>query len=170
MKIYSNVEDPGKKKKSSTEPKVKKGSGKSQTTVELTLSRGTEKRKYTPASVETGHKAYGKVGSGGKVKSMLDRARSAGVDVAHDTDGKPYRAGHTTVTKSPDKVSATVDLRPHIPQRQKGQMELQAKKKVSAKPAGKKKPGKLKPMAATYGVNTPKGGGTLYKNRVKAQR
>jgi hypothetical protein len=168
MKIISNVGDdtPGKSKKKS-KTNVTKGTGKSQTTVELKIQPGSEKRKYTPSSAETGHPAYGKGGgTGSKLKPMLDKARAAGADVAHDKDGKPFRAGTTTVTKTPAKSTTVVNLRPHIPKPVQGELEKRKAASVQKKVV-KSKPAKLKARAMTYGTDSPKkGGGTLYKRKV----
>lgn len=87
---------------SMTDPEKKQGT--------LHFKKGKTKRSYTPASAETGHPAYGPVGSGRKVESMLSKARGAGQDIAYDADKKPYRAGYTKETKEPDQHSYEIPV------------------------------------------------------------
>jgi len=174
MKIYSNVTEddtPGKsKKKKSSSTNVEKGKGKSQSEVELGFERGKSKSTYKPASAETGHPAYGKPGAGSKVRSLLDKARSAKVDIAHDDEGKPYRAGYTTAEKEPDKFTVKLNVKPSIPDRINPPSGNKTPIATKSAAVVKKKPGKLKAMAMTYGTDSPsKGGGTMYKKKVSAR-
>lgn len=115
MKVRTNVGDP-------TNPPKKKNNGS--LSVEMTHQRGTEKSTYTPATAETGHPEYGKTGSGSKVKIMLDKARERKEDIAYDKEGKPYRAGVTTVDKTPAKIGIKINHTPSIPSRVKSKEEL----------------------------------------------
>jgi len=156
MKTYSNKTGPGQPKKSG---------------VSLSFKRGAETKTYTPSRALTGDKRYGKENAENKDADFIEDARAKKQDIAYK-DGKPYRAGVTTVKKDADKVDVQIPVnKPEI-------------KKVTPKPAAvvenKKTPapekkstgksgGRLKPMAMTYGTDSPtKGGGTMYKNKVRA--
>lgn len=154
MKTYSNVTDPGKKKKGAS------SSGYP------TYTPPKEKKEYTPTRALTGDKRYGKENSAGKDADFIEKARAKKQDIAYDKDKKPYRAGVTTVTKEPGKFTAAKVAIP-TPTRMSIKSNVVAKKKPEVKATGHKT-GKLKPMAMTYGTDSPKGGGTKYKNKVKS--
>lgn len=153
MKIRSNKIDPPKKKK---------------TEAELTFKRGSEERTYTPARTLTGDKRYGKENTKNKDAKFIEDARSKKQDIAYK-NGKPYRAGYTETKKNPDQVKVKMNVTPDI---KKVEMKKVTTKKPETKPVSGKKigksSGKLKPMAMTYGTDSPKSGGTKYKNKVKA--
>lgn len=130
----------------------------------LTHTRGKVKKTYTPTSVETGSEAYGKSGKGTKVAKLLSDARSKKQDIAYDDEGKPYRAGVTTETSEPPRLSVQID-KPKIPTR-KESIRITVPKKPEAV-AAKKKPAKLKPMGMTYGTSGTNKGGTKYIKRVR---
>lgn len=159
MKVYSNVTDPGKKKK-------KNGSSYPEYTP------GKETKTYTSSRALTGDPRYGKENPKGKDAPFIEKAREKKQDIAYDKSGKTYRAGVTTVTKEPGKFTAakiaidkpTIKLSKSVTKPTKP--TVTAKKEV--KSTGSKK-GKLKPMSMTYGTDSPKkGGGTSYKNKVKS--
>ena len=79
----------------------------------LELKRGKETRKYSPIRELTGDPRYGKESPSNKDPDFVERARAAKVDVVRK-DGKPYRAGVTTVTKEPDKVSSKIEVSSQI--------------------------------------------------------
>lgn len=147
MKTYSNkVIDPKKKKSSVT----------------MTVTPGKEKSEYKSTRVLSGHPEYGKEKASNKDAKFIEDARKKKEDVVYK-DGKPYRAGTTTTTKEKDKVA--IDVKVEHP---KFKM-VPAKEKGSFKEPGASKTKKLKPMAMTYGTDSPtKGGGTKYKNKVKS--
>jgi len=153
MKTYSNKAiDPPKKKV--------------QSNVTLGFQKGSEKKEYTPTRVLSGHPEYGKESSSNKDAKFIEDARAKKEDIAYK-DGKPYRAGTTTVTKTPDKFTTNVTVdKPNFKPVSKPAME--EKKKPEANNTGKKM-AKLKPMAMTYGTDSPtKGGGTMYKKKVRS--
>ena len=153
---------PGKKKGTATTvyrkegPAPKKPQG---STVTTTIAGGKESSTYTPARAHTGDTRYGKENPGKADPKFVEDARRNKQDVAFDNEGKPYRAGFTTKTSTPPKMNVSVqigdqDLRPLVPHQ--AQM-----------PKAGKGGGKLKAMAMTYGTDSPSGGGTKYKNKVK---
>ena len=154
MKVYSNVTDPGKKKKSDGYP---------------TYTPGKETKTYTSSRALTGDKRYGKEDPKNKDAAFIEEARKKKQDIAYK-DGKPYRAGTTTVTKEEGRFTS-----PKIPIQKPGRVPLPTVKKEVVKKevkATKKSAGKLKPMAMTYGTSkVSKGketGGNKYKNKVRA--
>lgn len=155
MKTYSNKIDPPKKKKGAT------GSS-----VELTFSRGKETKDYQSARAHTGDKRYGNENPKNKDAKFIEDARAKKKDIAYDSEGKSYRAGYTKTTKEPDKVGINIK-KPDL----SGVKIVESKKiepKKEVKKSGKSG-GKLKARAMTYGTDDPKkGGGTKYKNKVKA--
>lgn len=160
MKIRSNKIDPPKKKKESS------------SSVELSIKPGKEKSTYTPARALTGDTRYGKEDASKKDAKFIEEARAKKQDIAYK-DGKPYRAGTTTTTKEKDQVSITIkNDRPkikNVPLTSSKPAEKKVEKK-QVKSSGKSS-GKLKPMAMTYGTDHPtKGGGTMYKKKVRAIR
>jgi hypothetical protein len=81
--------------------------------VKLGFERGKETRTYTPARALTGDKRYGKESPEKEDPKFIEDARSAKQDIAYK-DGKPYRAGFTSVTKEPDKFTTKIDVHPKI--------------------------------------------------------
>jgi hypothetical protein len=108
MKVSTNGPDP-KKKKAKTVTTYKVEPGKT-TTVEPTFKRGKETKTYDKARTFTGLKDYGKENPNNKDAEFIEEARRKKQDIAYDKEGKPYRAGHTTVTKAADKFSADVKV------------------------------------------------------------
>lgn len=154
MKVSSNKTiDPPKKKKSS---------------VQLGFKKGKETKEYTPARVLSGHKEYGKEDATKKDAAFIEEARAKKQDIVHK-DGKPYRAGHTKVTKEPD--THTIDVEIEHP-KFKLAPAAKVEKKVEKKDTGSgKSGGRLKPMNMTFGTDDPKrGGGTKYKKKVRSIR
>jgi len=80
--------------------------------VHLSHEIGKTKKSYTPADVRTGDARYGKEG-GGSAPEFVKKAQAAKQDIVHH-QGKPYRAGHTQESKSPDKVSVKIRMKPEI--------------------------------------------------------
>lgn len=154
MKTYSNKAiDPTDKKK----PK---------SNVTYNLERGKEKKEYKAERTLSGHPEYGKENASNKDAKFIEDARAKKEDIAYK-DGKPYRAGTTTVTKTPDKFSMDVKVdKPNF--KPVSKPAVPEKKKEEGGNTGKKM-GKLKPMAMTYGTDSPtKGGGTMYKKKVRS--
>jgi len=159
MKVTTNIGNPPEKKKTKTVYRKEGPAPKSgnKTTVSTSITAGKEKSTYTPARAMTGDKRYGKESSSNPDPGFVQDARKNKQDIAFDKGGKPYRAGTTMTTSTPPRMNVDVkigdqDLRPVV------------RKEVEVKE--KKKPGKLKAMAMTYGTDSPTGGGTKYKNRV----
>lgn len=144
-----------------TDPGKKKNNGSKYPT----YTEGKETKTYTPTRALTGDKRYGKENPKNADAPFIEKARSKKQDIAYDKSGKPYRAGVTTTTKEPGKFTAAkIGIeKPKI--NTKKPAATAPKKEVKAT---KKKTGKLKPMAMTYGTDSPKrGGGTSYKNKVR---
>lgn len=140
--------------------------------VSLAFKRGEEKKEYTPTRALTGDKRYGKENAANKDAKFIEEAREKKQDIAYK-GGKPYRAGVTTTSKQPDKVNVNIPVKkPNIaPVASKvaDKKPVDTKPAPTKKPSSAKSPGKLKPMAMTYGTDSPsKGGGTMYKNKVRA--
>lgn len=108
MAHYSSMTDPNPKKKSG---------------VTLHFKKGKTRHGYKSASVETGHPEYGKVGTGRKIEPMLNKARAAKVEVVRDSEGKPYRAGHSMEHKEADTHTTKLHHTPSIPKRAKSSYE-----------------------------------------------
>lgn len=74
---------------------------------ELKITPGKTTKTYTPARELTGHKEYGKENAKNKDAAFIEEARKKKQDIAYDKDQKPYRAGVTTETSTPPKLSIT---------------------------------------------------------------
>lgn len=113
-KVAKNT-DP-KKKYRIVMTKVGKAPDKSKDGVELGFKRGAETTEYKAERTFTGNPAYGKESPKNKDASFIEEARAKKQDIAYDNEGKPYRAGQTTVIKKPDqfttKIKVTPDIRP----------------------------------------------------------
>ena len=132
----------------------------------MTLTPGKEKTEYKEARVHSGHPEYGKENPNNKDAKFIEDARKKKQDIAYDKDNKPYKAGTTTTTKEKDKVAINVDV-VHRPLKMVPAQE--AAKTSEAKKTGSSKMKRLKPMAMTYGTDSPtKGGGTMYKRKVRS--
>jgi hypothetical protein len=81
--------------------------------VKLGFERGKETRTYTPARTLTGDTRYGKENADSQDPEFVEDARKAKQDIAYK-DGKPYRAGYTSVSKEPDKFTTKIDVHPKI--------------------------------------------------------
>ena len=111
MASYSTIDPPDKKSK-----------------VKLHFQRGKTKRIFKSADVRTGDPSYGPESKTKDTPEFVKKAQKAGADVA-EHNGKPYRAGYTTITKEPDKHSVTIDHTPSIPKRAPSGVEMSARKK-----------------------------------------
>lgn len=154
--------------------KAKKGPGDggSGSGVSLAFKRGEETKTYTPSRALTGDKRYGKENPANKDAKFIEDARANKQDISYK-DGKPYRAGTTTTSKSPDRVDVKIPVKkPEFKPTSNTPAKTPAKKNPEVKPIKKSSGssgGRLKPMAMTYGTDSPtKGGGTMYKNKVRA--
>jgi len=110
--VSTNVAKPKKKKKSNASTTADVGTvrplkvetvGKH----ELTFERGKTTKHYESKRVHTGHAAYGKENPNNKDAAFIEEARKKKQDIAYDKDKKPYVAGETTTTKTPDKIGIT---------------------------------------------------------------
>jgi hypothetical protein len=107
--VSTNLAKPKKKKKSATadvgtvRPFKVEQVGKH----ELTFERGKTTKSYEAKRVHTGHPAYGKEDPSKKDAAFIEEARKKKQEIAYDKEGKPYRAGVTTETKTPDKIGIT---------------------------------------------------------------
>lgn len=123
--VSTNVGKP-KKKKNTAAPAaggVRPFKVEPQGKTELTFERGKTTKTYTPKREFTGHKAYGKDNPSKPDPKFVEEARAKKKDIAYDKEGKPYRAGETTESKTPDKVSivtpklkiskVTTNVKPH---------------------------------------------------------
>ena|SRR6478672_733983 len=162
MKVRANVDGPGKSKVMVTAKKVGPAPKEKSGGTEMKLTPGKETKSYTPARTFSGHPAYGKDNPSKKDPEFIEKARSEKKDIAYDKAGKPYRAGYTETKKEPDQVSAKIKVVPDI-----RPVKLQTKVIVRHKEG--QKSGKLKPMGMTYGTDSPNGGGTKYKMKVRAK-
>lgn len=106
--------DPSKvaKMKTMIVSKNKPGSNAGASSVELHHERGKTTKTYTPADIRTGDERYGKEGSG-DTPDFIKRGQAAKQDIVHHND-KPYRAGYTQESKTPDKVKIKVRSIPDI--------------------------------------------------------
>lgn len=164
--VRTNVAKPPKKK--NTKPAPQSGPPKATvekgTTPEFKIERGTTS--YKPKDVRTGHPEYGKESATNPTPQFVKRAQQARVESVlgkGKPEGEPgltYAAGVRTTT--PDKFSMTsAPPRLHF---------TTPKPELKAKTSIRVKPGKLKPMDATYGTDSPsKGGGSRYVKRVRAK-
>lgn len=158
MKSSTNVSKPPKKKKkivgytSTRSPGEVVQKGKP-AEVKMTVEREKVKKTYTPTKVETGHPAYGKPGGGTdkEMNRLIKDAQAKKRDVtAHSSKGLNYKAGTTTVERTPTKLSTTMKVTPEI-----------RKVKFTQKPiyekGAAKKPAKLKARDVTLGGENKKG-------------
>jgi hypothetical protein len=164
MKIYSNVTDPGKKKKITKTTVKKVGSApKKESGVEMTFERGKTTREYTPADVRTGDKRYGPESKTKPTPAFVKEAQAKKKDIVMK-GGKPYRAGYTEVKEDAPKFSSKIKVTPDVRPVKTTTTTVTKEKKASGKSGSK-----LKPMAMTYGTDSPtKGGGTKYKKKVRS--
>jgi hypothetical protein len=148
-----NVTDPGKKKKVKIKyTKVGKAPDRSTDGVTLSHERGKETKKYTPADVRTGHKEYGKESKTNPTPGFVKRAQSAQEDIVRK-DNKPYRAGHTETTRTPDKIHAHVKITPDL---RRVHSTYTHHDDTKAKEGSSGKKAKLKPMRVVAGGSDKK--------------
>lgn len=167
MTVSTNVSNKPKPKKKAIGTKltmrVAPQKGSAVVEKEKVKSAGKETKTYTKAVAYTGDKRYGKDNPSAPQPKHVLEAQKNKQDISFDKEGKPYRAGFTTTKKSGPVIQpAKIEIK-------KPKVSLQSET-VYEKTASKK-PGKLKPMAMTYGTDDPKkGGGTKYKMKVRAKR
>ncbi|MGC3945343.1 MAG: hypothetical protein QM762_12655 [Chryseolinea sp.] len=119
-------------------------------TADIGFEREKVKTTYTPTTIETGHKAYGKPGGGTnkEMRALIADAQSKRRDVTdYSSKGLHYKAGTTTVERTPEKFSTDIKVTPKI------QKVAFDSKPVYEKPASSRmKP--LKAAAVTLGGST----------------
>lgn len=93
--------------------KVGKAPDRSKDGVELGFKKGKETRTYEKKDVRTGDPRYGKESMEKDTPGFVKEAQGKKQDIAYK-DGKPFRAGTTTVLKEPDKFTTTVKVTPDI--------------------------------------------------------
>ena len=81
--------------------------------VDLSHEIGRTKKTYKPADVRTGDPRYGKESMTKDTPDFVKRAQAAKQDIVHH-EGKPYRAGHTSVSTDPLKVKIRISTKPDI--------------------------------------------------------
>lgn len=156
MKSYTNVSSNKPKKKvvskviytRSPGEEVQKGK---KAEVKMTATRGTTTRTYTPSTVETGHKAYGKPGGGTnkEMNKLIEEAREKKRDVtAYSSKGLHYKAGTTTEKTTPATFKTEVKVTPSI-----RKVNMTAKT-VTEKAKTSQSGGNLKARAVTAGGST----------------
>lgn len=108
-------------------------------TVHMGFERGKTTKTYTPGDVRTSHPGYGKERSGGEAPGFIKSAQAEKKDIVMK-DGKPYRAGYTEETKTPDKATVKIRINPNIKMHKHsgGQSIIEP----SDDPKGGKRPGK----------------------------
>lgn len=107
-----------------TDPPAKKGAV-------LHFKHGATKKKFKAADLRTGAASYGPESKTAPTPDFVKKAQSAGVDLA-EKDGKSYRAGYTSMEKTPDQHKVHTELSGKIPAPHKSQYEvMQNKKKMS---------------------------------------
>ena len=127
-----------------------------------TMTPGKEKKIFVKADVRTGDKRYGAESKTKPTPDFVKKAQNAKVDVA-TKGGKDYRAGYTTTQKEPAKFASVTKL-PKV----KAKLVVKTNVESDDTKKAKSKTGKLRPMAMTYGTDSPKrGGGTKHKNKVR---
>lgn len=96
---------------------------KKKKSVTLNFKMGQSKRSFKAADERTGAASYGKESMTKSTPEFVKTAQKAGVDVA-EHEGRPYRAGYTSITKEPDKFSISIEkTTPNIPKPKKGAYE-----------------------------------------------
>lgn len=113
---------------------------KPSSSVDLDFQRGKTTKTYTPSDVRTGDVRYGKEGSG-ETPDFVKKAQAAKQDIVHHKE-KPYRAGFTTETKTPEKVSIRIKSTPSIKMHQHVPQNLSTAAQGDGANSGGKRPGK----------------------------
>lgn len=115
MATYSSIDPPKKK-----------------STVQLRFQPGKTKKHYKPADVRTGDPSYGKESQTKPTPEHVVKAQKAGADIA-EHNGKPYRAGYTTIEKTPNSVHVHSEkVTPHIPKMAKSSTQIAQDKQKMA--------------------------------------
>lgn len=146
-----NIPDRDKKKKIKVTRSYDGDAPKEKSSASLTFEKGKETRSYAPADVRTGHKEYGKESATKPTPDFVKKAQSAKQDIVYK-NGIPYRAGHKTVTKEPDKISVKIRVNPSI-----RPVKTTFSEEPTSGGGGKKKVSKLKPMRMVAGGSDKKG-------------
>lgn len=116
MATYSSI-DPPKKQKS---------------TVQLHFKHGRVKKKFQPMDTRTGDPNYGRESQTKPTPEHVVKAQKAGADIA-EHNGKPYRAGYTTIEKTPNSVHVHSEkVTPHIPKLAKSTTQIAQDKQKMA--------------------------------------
>ncbi len=158
--IRTNVGKPDKKKKGAAPAAPAKPTLRLKVESEkidpLTFARGKETKTYTAAR-HLGGKGYGSENPNKKDAAFIDEARAKKQDIAYK-DGKPYRAGVTTVTKAPDKIGFTQPKVKLTLVTEKTKKVMPASKTAAEISAKGKKPGKTEANPVPWTKN--QGGGS----------
>lgn len=122
---YSSMIDPKPKKKGS---------------VTLHFQHGRSKKSFQKADVRTGDPNYGNESATKSTPEHVIKAQKAGADLA-EHNGKPYRAGYSTIHKEPDTHSVKIEHSNHIPAPKKSAYETMQTRQGTAEIRQKSAPG-----------------------------